>query len=324
VNTLRAFQGTDVAFSVTLSPDTVDFPEAPALVAEIHKGDGRPALARLTPTWQFTATDTLTAMLPGAVTLGIPPGNYILSTRKADESAYLSYDALVIYAGTSDASPIRSLIAPGECMGIIPEFKGDLSLIDNLTFLLEAATVACEEYCEMSLVLTDVDRIIYRHRDDYGWFGLAGRPVYDFQARTNPDPTTWHQVAQYTEDLQDFVLDAERGEVRLWYGCGSFINDTYRIGYPHHQRVRLTYRAGYAIDPVDVAGGIEPVPKDLQTVCFAVAISIREATRTAGPTLQQGQHGQTGTYYTKSATETVISSAIRPILDRYARQWGVA
>lgn len=316
MNTLRAFQGTDVAFSVTLSPETVDFPDAPALVAEVHKGDGRPALVTLTPTWQFTATDTITVSLPGTATANLPPGNYILSLRLADNAAYLSYDALAIYAGTLEASPIRSLIAPSECMGIIPEFKGDLSLVDNLTWLLEAATVACEQYCEMALVITDVDKLVYRHRHDYGWFGLAGRPVYDFQARTNPSPFTWSDIAQYTEDLDDFVLDAERGEVRLWYRHGPIA-----VGSHHHARVRFTYRAGYAIDPIDVDLGVEPVPKDLQTACLAIAISIREGTRTAGPTLQQGV---TGSYYTKSSSETVIPSAIRPILDRYARAWGVA
>lgn len=319
MNTLRAFQGTDVAFDVTLAPESVDFPAAPALVAEVHRGDGRPALVTLTPVWQFTATDTITVSLPGTATADLPAGNYILSLRLADNAAYLSYNALVIYAGAAGATPLRSLIAPSECMGIIPEFKGDLSLIDNLTWLLEAATVACEEYCEMALVVTDVDKLVYRPRHDYGWLGLAGRPVYDFRARTNPDPSTWSDIAQYTADLDDFVLDAERGEVRLWYRHGRIV-----VGDRHQARVRFTYRAGFAIDPVDVALGVEPVPKDLQSACFAVAISIREATRTAGPTLQQGQHGQTGTYYTKSATETVIPSAMRPILDRYARAWGVA
>lgn len=323
MNTLRAFQGTDAAFDVTLTPESVDFTTAPALVAELHRGDGREPVATVTPTWQNTATDTVVVPLPGATTAALAPGNYILSVRTVDDSAYLSYDALVLYAGTAGATPLRSLIAPSDAFGLIPEFKDDLSQVDNLPFLLESATVACEEYCEMKLAITDVDNLVYRHRHDYGWLGLAGRPVYDFQARTNPDPATWSDITHYTTALDDLVLDAERGEVRLWYrhGHGSFINDTLYIGHPHRQRIRLTYRAGYAIDPIDVDLGVEPVPKDLQTACLGVAISIREGTRTAGPTLQQGR---SGSYYTKSATETVIPAAIRPILDRYARAWGVA
>jgi hypothetical protein len=327
VNTLRAFQGTDAAFDVTLRPESVDFTTAPALVAEVHRGDGREPVAAVTPTWANTSTDLVTVPLPGTTTAALTPGNYILSVRTVDDSAYLSYDALVLYPGTTGATPLRSLISPSDAFGVIPDFKDDLSQFDGLSWLLEAATVACEEYCEMALAITDVDKLIYRRRHDYGWLGLAGRPVYDFQARTNPDPATWSDIAQYTTALDDLVLDADRGEVRLWYrhGHGSFINDTYFIGHPHHQRVRLTYRAGYAIDPIDVDLGVAPVPRDLQTACLGVAISIREGTRTAGPTLQQGLSGSgRGSYYTKSGTETVIPSAIRPILDRYARAWGVA
>lgn len=318
MNTLRAFQGVDTAFSVTLSPEAVDFPDAPALIAEVHKGDGRPALVTLTPIWHLTATDTITVPFPGTT---LPPGNYFLSARFADSTAYLSYDALVIYPGTAYTAPIRSLIAPSDAIGVIPDFKGDLGQMDGLTWLLETATVACENYCDMVLVLTDVDRLVTHHRHDRAAIGLDGRPAYDFQARTNPDPSAGSDIALFTDVVDDttYHLDVRRGEVlfRRWHV-------PIVVGQHRHGLIRTTYRAGYAIDPIDVADGVLPVPKDLQSACLMTAISIRESARTAGPTQQQGRTGAGGAYYTKNSTEIAVPTPARALLYRYSREWGVA
>jgi hypothetical protein len=195
--------------------------------------------------------------------------------------------------------------------------KGDLGQIDGLTWLLEAATVACEEYCEMALAITDIDRLVHHDCRDYGPIALAGRPTYDFQMRTNPNSVVTTEISDFTEATTNYYLDARRGVVRFLRGHRPIV-----IGHYPHGLLRLTYRAGYAIDPIDLGLGVQPVPKDLQSACLMTAISIRESAKTAGPTLQQGRGG--GSYYTKSATETAVPTQARGLLDRYARDWGVA
>lgn len=258
---------------------------------------------------------------PGTVSSSLAPGNYFLSTRLADSSAYLSWDPLVIYPGTAATSAVRSLIAPSDALGVIPEMKADLGQIDALTWLLEAATVACENYCDMSLVVTDFDYLAPHGRRDE--INLRGRPVYDFQLRTNPGTVDGDDISLFTDVFTDYQLEAEFGTVDFFGRSGTFLNDWGHVTAGRHNRgmVRLTYRGGYAIDPIDVVAGVLPVPKDLQSACLMVAIAIRESAKTAGPTLQQGMSGM---YYTKSGTETAVPLPARALLDRYSRQWGFA
>lgn len=297
----------------------MDFATAPELVAEVHRGDGRAALATLAATWADPATDLIAVAFPGTASAGLAPGNYLLSVRLASEAAHLSYNPLVVYPGTAATSPVRSLIAPSQCLGVIPEMQGDLGQVDALPWLLEAATVACERYCDMALVVTDFDYLT--GHDRRGEINLRGRPVYDFRIRANPGTGTG--ISDYTEALTDYLLAAEFGSVEFEGHTGGFLTDYGQttVGRRHRRLVRLTYRAGYAIDPIDVVLGIEPVPKDLQSACLMVAIANRESAKTAGPTTQQGLSGM---YYTKSATETAIPAPARALLDRYSRAWGVA
>lgn len=321
MNTLRAFQGTDTAFSVTLSPATVDFAGGPALVADVHRGDGRAPVATVTATWTNTATDLITVVLPGTVSADIPPGNYLLSVRLADETAYLSLDALVVYPSTAGTAPLRSLIAPSDAIGVIPEIKGDLGQFDGLTWLLESAATACEAYCDRKFVLADYDQTWpYEPWSAVHYLNLE-HPVASIAA-VSVGSAGWPIVAGDYTTTTRYDLDTRTGQLRV--DSSSWGDTGFITGRPAGRLIRVVYRAGYAIDPTDVALGVPPVPKDLQSACLMVAIAIRESAKTAGPTQQQGITGASGGYYTKNINETAIPAPARAILDRYARQWGVA
>lgn len=318
MNTLRAFQGTATAFSVTLSPPTADFPAAPTLVADVHRGDGRAPVATVPATWADTATDLITVVMPGAITASLAAGNYLLSVRLADESAYLSYDALTVYPGTAGAAPLRSLIAPSEALGIIPEIKGDLGQLDGLAGLLEAATDACELYCDRTLVLDDYDRTWPYESWTAAQYLSLEHPVASI-ASVSVGPAGWPIAAGDYVETTRYDLDARTGQLRV--DAASWGDTGFITGRPRGRLIRVVYRAGYAIDPADVALGVPPVPKDLRSACLMVAVAIRESAKTSGPTQQQGMSGM---YYTKNINETAIPAPARAILDRYARQWGVA
>jgi len=187
MNTLRAFQGTDTAFSVTVSPVTVDFTAAPALMAEVHRGDGSPAVATVDATWIDPTTDKCAVAMPGPTTKDIEPGHYFLSVRTADGSAQLSYDTLVIYGAPEATASIRSLVTPAEMIGVIPEILADLRQLDAIAWLVAAATEACEDYCDRPLMPTTYDEVAF------GWISggphrtrLRSWPVQSLRLQAHP------------------------------------------------------------------------------------------------------------------------------------------
>jgi len=187
MNTLRAFQGTDTAYSVVVSPITVDFTAAPALMAEIHRGDGSPAVATVDATWIDPSGDKCAVAMPGATTKDLEVGHYFLSVRTADGTAQLSFDTLAIYPAPQGTTAQPTLVAVSEMVGVVPEILDDLAQLDAMAFLARAATEACESYCDRPLIATTFDEVAF------GWISggphrtrLRSWPVQSLRLQSQP------------------------------------------------------------------------------------------------------------------------------------------
>lgn len=78
--------------------------------------------------------------------------------------------------------------------------------------------------------------------------------------------------------------------------------------------VRVTYRAGYATDPADVALGYYPVPEDLQVACTMTAKAIIEHLPQLGPVMSQTVKDRS---YTLQQNPLLIPLSVQQILQSY-------
>lgn len=314
MNILTAFQGVDTAFSITLSPSTVDFPAAPALVGEIHRGDGRAALATLTPTWANTATDLITVPIPGTVTATLEPGGYFLSVRPEDSSTQLSFDVLNILASPGGLAPLRSLVAPSEAVQLLPDLLPNLPQFSALPDLLASATELIEAECERKLILADFDGAWAAEPYGYSYIDLEF-PVISI-ASVSTGPSGWPIVPGDFAATTRYDLNSWTGKLRVdpyyWSGSGDRIDG---------RLIRVVYRGGYAIEPADIALGLEAVPRPLRKACCMVARSIQEGALTAGPVKTQTVRDRS---YTKTENPLAVMDEIMPLIRAYKRNWVVA
>jgi hypothetical protein len=316
MNTLTAFQGTTVAFTVVLSPEEVDFDSGDVLVADVHRGDGRAPVLTVTPTWTSVATDTLSVLLDGDDLADLTPGGYFLSVRLADESAYLSYDILNLMAGTGGTHPLRSLITPSEAVQLLPDLIPNLPQFTALPNLLTTATELIEKECERKFILANFTGTWPCPRWGSAAYIDLEYPVVTITS-VSLGPAGWPVDSSDFTAIDEWDLEPQTGQLRVEPTTGI----SYSSNGPSGRLIRVVYRAGYAVEQADLDLGRESVPGPLRKACAMVARTLQEQALTAGPIKTQTVRDRS---YTKTESPMAVIDEVMPYIGRYKRQWVVA
>lgn len=134
------------------------------------------------------------------------------------------------------------------------------------------------------------------------------------------------ELRWYSRDITRYVLHDDTGIIELTENrpeAFRYGDRAYGIGYgwswsaaaePRHAGVRAIYRAGYAVQPADVAAGYLPVPPDLQRATIMAIQACLEAT--AAPDRQKETAGKFS-YEKVAGGPLVITNSVKMLLGPY-------
>lgn len=200
----------------------------------------------------------------------------------------MSLDAAIALVSLEDAKAFLKLTASSE----------DTIVSD----LVNAVSVSINRYC--GRVFLSADYTEFLDGDGSGELILSNFPVTVLTS-LNDDPS-WRQWQALTakDVVNDVILEAKTGVVRLWNNGGRFLRG--------HQNVKAVYTAGYTLDTI---------PYDVALACkFLVSQFYRQAYSQWRRGIQSEQIQDRNTTFTNDP----IPKDIAMMLDPYRVRYGAA